>query len=101
MNDVARKHHCRMVQNRAWSEKPLRASRDPSLGFPKRPPSSAVFCRWTVLDAMMSSSHMSHGSDSLLATAFPRISSEKIWPTRAVRQPFSRSSVGRRMAKKA
>ncbi len=44
---------------------------------------------------------MSQGSDSLLATAFPIMSSEKIWPTRAVRQPFSRSSVGRRMAKTA
>jgi len=102
MNDMARKHHCSVVQNRACSAKAmLRPLGDPLLGFPKRSPSSVVFRRAAVLDAMMSSSHMSHGSDSLLATALPIISSEKIWPTRAVRQPFSRSSVGSRMARKA
>lgn len=44
-------------------------------------------------------SHNSHGSQALPPIPLPSIISEKIWPTRDVKQSFSRSSVGSRTAK--
>jgi len=44
-------------------------------------------------------SQSNHGSDAFPPIPPPRIISENIWPTRVVRQSFSKSSVGNSMVK--
>lgn len=54
---------------------------------------------WRASMMVVMASHSSQGSQAFPLTPLPRIISLKISATRALRQPFSKSSVGRRTAR--
>lgn len=101
MKLVATKHHCMKDQNSRCTERPLRSLGGAAslLDCVGGPFGAALVRSRITLVRIISPSHISHGSESLLATISPIISSENSWPTSATRQSFSRSSVGRRMAR--
>ena len=103
MKVAARKHHCNSVKSRPCMESDFVALVGSIFALVSAVPgedwAEDSRRRRITLERMIKHSQINHGSATLLATTLPMISSENIWPTRAVRQSFSRSSVGRRRAK--
>ncbi len=100
----AAKAACRIAQSSPWTENARRPwPVDSFLSGRRESPagagSAATRCRIS-LAAVMRPSQIIHGSAAFLAITPPIISSENIWPTSAVRHSFSRSSVGRRRARR-
>lgn len=107
MKLVATKHHCMNDQNRRLSEenestRPLgrgTTTPAPSGCVGGRPGAAALVRSRTTLERIIRPSHINQGSESLLATISPIMRSDSSCPTSATKHLFSRSSVGRRIAR--
>jgi len=97
MEVYARNTQWRAENSRPWKEKPCAAEAEFGLASPRF--LRRLFASVAFRARIDMPSQSSHGWEALFAMTLPIIISDSIAPTRDVRQGFSRSSVGNRIAR--